>query len=147
MPNFGAKISSAYVSIALMREFIDALPSVMRDIYGNRHLIVSYGWGCNLHPELWYKPMRVALDTFPYFIEDSIEQRIFVMRGSDLLIESPDSGFCILICHESDIHLDGTDDESINKIVDSFPRFDFRTAGEWRAASYDDPDGTCAKAE
>ncbi len=44
MPNYGAKISSAYVSSELLREFVDALPSVMRDIYGNRNLTAYYGW-------------------------------------------------------------------------------------------------------
>ncbi len=91
--------------------------------------------------------MSVALDVFPYFNEDSIEQRIFVTCSSDLLVESPDSGVCMLICHESDVHLDGTDDESANKIVARFPWFDFRTADEWRAAAPDDPDGTNAKSE
>lgn len=142
MPNYGAKISSAYVSSNLMREFLAALPSVMRGIYGNRNLTAYYGWACNLHSDLLYIPMRVPLDVFPCFIADSVEQQIFEMCGSDLLIESPDANVRILICHESDIHLDGTDDESINRIVASFPHFDFRTADEWRAVAHDDPDGT-----
>lgn len=134
MPNYGAKVSSAYISSDVMREFIAELPSVMRDIYGNQNLKAYYGWACNLHADLLYKPMCIPLDVFPYFIEDSIEQRIFEICGSDLLIESPDSNLQILICHESDIHLDGSDDEAISKIVARFPHLDFRTADEWKAA-------------
>ena len=133
MPNYNTKLSSAYLSSDLMREFIDALPAVMRDIYGPGNLTAYYGWACNLHADLLYKPMSIPLDVFPYFIQDSIEQRIFAMCGSDLLIESPDSAVRILICHESDVHLDGTDDEAIHKIVTRFPQFDFRTADQWRA--------------
>ena len=133
MANYAAKVSSAYVSSDLMREFIAALPVIFREIYGNQNLTVYYGWASNLHPDLWYKPMGVPLDVFPYFIEDSTEQRIFEIGGSDLLIESPDSKLRILICHESDVHLDGVDDDAINKFVTRFPQLDFRTASDWKA--------------
>ena len=123
-----------------MREFIGALPSVMRDIYGDRNLMVYYGCGCNLHSHLLYKPMVVPLEVFPFFIEDSIERRIFEICGSDLLIESPDSNIQILICHESDIHLDGAGDEAIDAIVSRFPELEFRTADEWKA-KHDDESG------
>lgn len=133
MPNYAAKLSSAYVSSDLMREFIAALPSISREIYGDQNLTVYYGWASNLHPDLWHKPMAVSLDVFPYFIEDSTEQRIFEIGGSDLLIKSPDSNLRILICHESDIHLEGVDDDAISKFVARFPQLDFRTAEDWKA--------------
>ena len=133
MPNYGAKVSSAYISSDVMRKFVAALPSVMRDVYGDRNLTVYYGWACNLHSDLWYKPMSVSLDVFPYFIDDSTEQRIFEFCGSDLLVDSPDSNVRILICHESDIHLDGSDDEAINKIIAKYPNIDFRTADQWKS--------------
>ena len=138
MPNHAAKVSSAYLSSELMAEFIAELPMVIREIYGDRNLTAYYGWACNLHSDLLYKPMAVPLDVFPYFIEDSIEQRIFEIGGSDLLIEFPDSNLQILICHESDIHLDGADDEAINKIVASFPQLGFRTAEEWKSVHHNE---------
>lgn len=131
MPNHNAKVSSCYISKDTTRSFLALVPSLMLELYGNRNLTVYYGWACNLHPDLLYKPMSVPLDVFPYFIEDSIEQRIFVIGGSDLLIESPDSKLRLLICHESDIHLDGIDDEAINRIGMRFPELDFRTSDEW----------------
>ena len=133
MPNYAAKVSSAYISSDLMREFIAALPSIFRELYGNQNLTAYYGWDCKLHPDLLNKPMGVPLDVFPYFIEDSTEQRIFEFGGSDLLIASPDSNLRILICHESDIHLDGEDDDAIHKIIARFPQLDFRTAEDWKA--------------
>ncbi len=132
MPNFGSKISSAYITVGVMREFIAHLPSLMRDIYGNRNLNISYGLGCCIHQDLWYKSMNVPLDVFPYFIEDSVGQGIYQICGSDLLIESPDSNVKILLCHESDIHIDGSDDESIAKVVARFPSIDFRSAEDWK---------------
>ncbi len=134
MPNYSAKLSSAYLSSDLMHEFLNALPTLMRNIYGNRNLTVYYGWASNLHTDLWHKPMGVPLEVFPYFIEDSIEQRIFQIGGSDLIVHSPDGNLRILLCHEADIHLDGTDYEAMKTIVARFPQLDFRTAAEWTSA-------------
>ncbi len=39
----------------------------------------------------------------------------------------------ILLCHESDIHIDGTDNETIAKLVESFPNIDFRSANDWKS--------------
>ncbi len=91
--------------------------------------------------------MNVSLDVFPYFIEDSIAQGIFKLGGSDLLIDSPDAKVRIVVCHESDIHLDGTDDESIHKLVVNFPQLDFRTAEQWRAAAQDNSEAANAHDE
>lgn len=131
MPNLAAKFSSAYIDANNMREFISRLPTVLREIYGDCRLTASYGWSCNLHQDLLYKKMTVPLDVFPCFIEDSMDQRIFEICNSDLLIESPDGNLRILLCHESDIHLDGTDDQSIARIVARFPTIDFRSQEEW----------------
>ncbi len=65
--------------------------------------------------------------------EDSIGQGIYEICGSNLLITSPDSRVEILLCHESDIHIDGSDDDSIAKIVACFPTLDFRSADEWKS--------------
>ena len=133
MPNSGAKFSSSYITAEVMREFIAQLPSQLRQILSSPNLTVSYGWGCNLHPDLWHKPMTVGLDLFPYFIEDSVAQGIFQICESDLLIESSDSHLQVLLCHESDIHIDGTDNETIAKLVESFPNIDFRSANDWKS--------------
>ena len=84
----------------------------------------------------WHKPMTVGLDLFPYFIEDSVAQGIFQICESDLLIESHDSHLQVLLCHESDIHIDGTDNETFAKLVESFPTIDFRSAND-RKSHYD----------
>ncbi|MEI7459889.1 MAG: hypothetical protein WCK15_10815 [Pirellula sp.] len=133
MPNLGAKFSSSYITVEVMREFIAQLPSQLRPILSSPNLTVSYGWGCKLHPDLWYKPMNVGLDLFPYFIEDSETQGIFQIGQSDLLIESPDSRLQVLLCHESDIHIDGTDNETMAKLVEAFPNIDFRSANDWKS--------------
>ena len=133
MPNLGAKFSSSYITVEVMLEFIAQLPAQLRPILSSPKLTVSYGGGCNLHPDLWHKPMNVGLDLFPYFIEDSVAQGIFQIGESDLLIESPDSRLQVLLCHESDIHIDGTDNDTIAKLVEAFPNIDFRSANDWKS--------------
>jgi hypothetical protein len=140
MPNYDAKVSSAYIAADAISAFLAELPSVMRDIYGDRSLTVMYGWASNLHSDLQYVPMGWPLDLFKFFLEDSIEQRIFVVGGSDLHIRSPDNNLDVLICHESDIHLDGDDDGAIERIVKRFPQLDFRRAEEWKAVHQQCPD-------
>jgi hypothetical protein len=132
MPNSDAKVSSAYITRDAMRGFLAALPSVMRDTYGERSLTVLYGNGCRLHVDLCFKPMQWPLHLFSDFLSQSVEQQIFEFGQADLLIESPDSNLRILICHELDIHLDGTDDRAIGMIMAGFPNLDFRTAADWK---------------
>jgi hypothetical protein len=132
MPNYGAKVSSAYIDADAIRGFLAELPSAMREIYGDQSLTVMYGWASNLHSDLQYVPMEWPLDLFKFFLEDSIDQRIFVVGGSDLHIRTPNSTLEVLICHESDIHLDGDDHDAIQKVVARFPQLDFRTAAEWK---------------
>ena len=116
-----------------MREFIAQLPFQMRELFGDHDLTAYYGWASNLHPDLWHLPMSVPLDVFSYFIEDSILQGIYDIGGSDLLIHSPDSTVRILLCHESDVHIDGTNDDAIAKLVAYFPHLDFRSANDWKS--------------
>jgi hypothetical protein len=132
MPNSAAKVSSAYLTSDAMRSFLAALPSVMREIYGDRPLVVFYGAGCRLHMDLCFKPMQWPLHLFKDFLTESLGQQIFEFGQADLLIESPDSNLQIVICHELDIHLDGTDDRAIGIITAGFPDLDFRTAADWK---------------
>ena len=132
MPNSAAKVSSAYLTSDAMRSFLAALPSVMREIYGDRPLVVFYGAGCRLHMDLCFKPMQWPLHLFKDFLTESLGQQIFEFGQADLLIESPDSNLQIVICHELDIHLDGTDDRAIGIIMAGFPDLDFHTAADWK---------------
>lgn len=56
-----------------------------------------------------------------YLIEDSIDQRIVVPGESDFLFEIPDKRLEVKFCHESDIHLDGSDDELLQKFMTTEP--------------------------
>lgn len=132
MPNYDAKLSSAYLNVGKIRSFIDLLPSVIREIYGTRNLTAFYGFDCNLHQDLCYKPMIVSPDAFPYFIEDSIEQRIYEVGATDLLIKTPDLDASILLCHEADIHLDGENESVIEAIASRFRGWGFRSADQWK---------------
>ena len=76
--------------------------------------------------------MRVGLDVFAFFMEDSIAKQIFKCCESDLLIVAPEKAIHITFCHEADIHIDGSDESMIKKLIDRFPQLDFRTADEWR---------------
>lgn len=133
MANFAAKFSSATIEPDQVRSFIAGLPALLEESYSDRALTFYYGFDCNIHNDLTYKPMRVALKVFSYFVEDSIDRKIYEVGKTDMSIESPDSDWKILLCHESDIHLEGENDEFIQKIIKAFPVFDFRSSDDWKA--------------
>ena len=63
----------------------------------------------------------VQTSVLPYFVEDSIDQRIVVPGESDLIIESPSRGLVITCCHESDIHVDGENEETMRQFMSAEP--------------------------
>ena len=65
-------------------------------------------------------------------IEDSIEQKIFDFGDNDLHIGSVNGDLKILLCHESDIHIDGNSDDLIQRIAEKYPDLEFRTGEEWK---------------
>lgn len=131
MPHYGSKLSSAFISEAQMRQYIDALPPLFTELYEGQLLTASYGWACNLHADLVFLPMRVPVQTFEYFMLDSIAQNIYEIGRSDLLITNPDKDVLITLCHESDIHLDGDNEAILARLINIVPGIEFKTARQW----------------
>jgi hypothetical protein len=61
-----------------------------------------------------------------YLIEDSIEQRIIIPGESDFILEVPEKRLEVVFCHESDIHLDGKDDDLLQRFMTSEPYLKMR---------------------
>jgi hypothetical protein len=121
MPNFAAKYSSDYLAADQMAAALSALPAVLHHLFGECTLTAYYGWGANLHNALCYVPMNVQTDAMPFFIEDSVNQRIIVPGQSDLSIDSPHKELRLLFCHESDIHVDGESLDFMHRFMDAEP--------------------------
>ena len=121
MPNKGAKFSSDYLPKEQMHAALLALPGILQTLLGEHKIIASYGWAAKIHGDLMYKPMREDTRWIQYLIEDSIEQRIVVPGESDFRFEVPEGRFDLLFCHECDIHLDGSDDELLQRFMATEP--------------------------
>jgi hypothetical protein len=104
-----------------LQSVLESLPMILQDLLGDCLVTAMYGWGCNLHSDLCYVPMRVRTRWVDRFIKDSLEQRIFVPAESDLSFELPDERMRLLFCHEGDIHISGSDDELREKLLASVP--------------------------
>lgn len=117
MPNLAAKFSSDYLTADQTAEALKALPAALIELFGDCKCTVLYGYGTNLHIDLWYKPMSVGTCGMSWFIEESVDQRIFVPDGSDLHINSPGNELAILFCHESDIHVDGESPDAMQRFM------------------------------
>jgi hypothetical protein len=112
---------SESMSPAALQSAIQSLPDLVRTLVGDCLVTSMYGWGCNLHMDLCYVPMRVGTKWIDKFIGESLEQRIIVPGQSDFYIELPEERVEILFCHEGDIHVSGPDEELRNKIFGSAP--------------------------
>lgn len=121
MPSSAAKYSSDYLPKEQIHAALLALPGVLQQLLGEHTIIASYGWAANIHGDLWHKPMRDDTRWIQYLIEDSIEQRIVVPGESDFRFEVPEGRLVLLFCHDSDIHLDGTDDHLLQQFMATEP--------------------------
>src|SRR5689334_10971036 len=121
MPSRAAKYSSEYLPKDKLHSALLALPGVLQVLLGEHPIIASDGWSAKIHSDLYYKPMREDTLWLQYIIEDSIEQRIVIPGESDFRFEVPENRLDLLFCHDSDIHLDGADDELLQRFMQSDP--------------------------
>ena len=121
MPNFSAKYSSEHLTADQMASALTALPTVLLELFGECKFTAFYGCGANLHGNLLYVPMGVQTSVMPWFIEDSVNQRIIVPGQSDLLIRSPNNELELLFCHEGDIHVDGESLDLMHRFMAAEP--------------------------
>ena len=92
-----------------LRRAMEALPTVLRDLVGEAIVTASYGYGCHLHPDICYLPMKVGTRWIDRFIRESLEQKIVVPGKSDFSFIVPDARLEIEFCHLGDIHVSGAD--------------------------------------
>lgn len=103
------------LSEAEVRTVLAGLPALIKELVGDCVVNVEYGWGCNIHLDLQYRPMGVGIAWLDRFLSESMDQRIFCPAESDLIVATPGNGLTLLFCHESDIHLSGQDEELVRR--------------------------------
>ena len=104
-----------FVTSPLTRtQLLEEIPQIVGWLRSNGidDLLIEYGSGCKLEPELLWRDIEVRLTDLVPFIESSIDNGIYAPGEADLVVQDRDRTFECLFCHESDIHL-ATDDESI----------------------------------
>jgi hypothetical protein len=93
--------------------------SITKVLQGNgvKHLLVKYGWGCNLDIDSLWRDIAVETDGLVSFAHLSESQGIYRLGSSDLIIEDNYHSFRFLLCHESDIHLETHNESLIEAIL------------------------------
>ena len=132
MPHKGAKYSSDYLPKEQMHAALLALSGAFLKLLGEQRIIATYGLDTNIHNDLQYKPMRDHTLLLHELIENSIEQRIVIPGESDFRLEVPEGRLEITFCHESDIHLDGSDEDLLQRFMatEPFSRLHWNTREE-----------------
>lgn len=109
MPHSIQGLSSGALSSTEIRRAMMALPAAFQQLLGDTIIIAYYGWGCILHADLQYVPMRVSTHSLEGFVRESLGQEIVIPGGSDFCFTVPEGRLEMLFCHEGDIHLKGSD--------------------------------------
>jgi hypothetical protein len=91
------------------------------NLLGEHKIVAMDGWKTKIHGSLHWQPMNDDTRWLQYLIEDSIEQKIVTPGESDFIFEVPAKRLEVMFCHESDIHLDGTDDQLLQQFMTSEP--------------------------
>jgi hypothetical protein len=97
--------------------FLLALPGVLQESAGPAEWVGAYGYGCEVHPDLWYKPMFVALGRLASFLSQSSAQGIFIPGHSDMELASTDGRVVISVSHEGWVRISGTDGELVQGLA------------------------------
>ncbi len=93
---------------------LEGTPLFLREVLGDIVISATYEFGCNLHDELLYRPMKVGTRWLDRFIHGSLEQGIVVPGQSDFRIVVGRDRLDALFCHEGDIHLEGKDEALVD---------------------------------
>ena len=127
MPNSGVKYSTEYLTTEKLTAALLALPETIATLVGHHSVVVQYGWSSYIHPDLTYTPMNCfGKRSLQELIQYSIDRGITVPGESDFLFEVPEQRLEIVICHESDIHLDGNENELLERFMALEPFTQYR---------------------
>ena len=77
-------------------------------------LEIAYGWTCNLDIDELYTPRTIYTTDLLTFVADSRGNGVFKLGDSDMHINSLDGGVRFDLCHESDIHFEGSKERQNN---------------------------------
>jgi hypothetical protein len=99
-----------------IRAFLASLPTVL-GVCGIRELVVVYGYGCEIHPDLWYKPMAIQVPQLLIFLERSVDQGIFIPGYSDLSICTSSASLVLDVSHEGRVDVSGSDLELVSRVL------------------------------
>jgi hypothetical protein len=100
------------------RAMFVTLPEFFRSITSPAAILgAEYGFGCEIHPDLQFIPMRVGIGWFDRFLRDSVAQRIFLPGSSDMSIFEPEKRLIVDFCHEGDIHVRGSDSALVARFI------------------------------
>ena len=115
MPPFHYR--SEILAVERMTAALRGLGAFLPAALGEALVTASYEFGCNLHGDLLYQPMRVGTQWLGRFIDDSLAQRIVISTQSDFRFRIPEDRLEILFCHEGDVHLNGTDIDLLHALL------------------------------
>ncbi len=113
----GLVLPSGPINARELESALFAICGVAKSIRPSAVWVATYGYGCGIHPDLWYKPMAVHTNLLMSFLRSSIDQRIFEPGFADMSLEIHSGEFAAQVSHEGDVQISGGDELLVRSVL------------------------------
>ena len=136
------EVTSGILSAPAMSQELLALPSVLSQL-GVAEVEVFFGIGCTGPMDELYKSAHLVPSAILEWVDDEGQSVGFEISRGDLFVKATDGKVEVLFCHESDIHVEGSDATAVATFEHrwrglGFPGY-IRQSGEWVSFSHSAP--------
>ncbi len=109
-------VTSGILTADQVRAELEAAPDILRR-YGIEQVVACFGIGSKANIDELWKPHEIHISELLEFAQTGIDRGLFCPAESDLFVTVPDNSTELKFCHESDIHLDSTNDALIGEFA------------------------------
>lgn len=110
------EVTSGILAVKQVQAELEAAPEILRR-HGIDLVVAYFGIGSAADiDELWI-PHEFRVSVLLDFVQDGIERGRFEPGESDLFVKTPDGSTELHFCHESDIHLESTNEALVEEVA------------------------------
>ena len=110
------QITSGALTADQVRTELEAAPSILRR-HGIEDIVACFGVGSSANIDELWQLHELHVSELLEFARTSADRGLFRPGNSDLIVNVPDNSTVLTFCHESDIHVESTNDALIAEFV------------------------------
>jgi hypothetical protein len=136
------EVTSGILTADVMSRELDALPSMLQQL-GVVEVEAFFGFGCVGPMDELYKSTLLKPPALLAWVSTEGQRVGFQVSRGDLFVKAMDGKVEVHFCHDSDIHVKGTDAEAVAVFEDRWRSYGFpgyiRRGSEWVSFSQSAP--------